>query len=343
MRTLLLSMVMLGVCVAVAHPDSALFNYQGRLLDDGGQPVNQAVTVCINICTSLTSAAEYAEEVGSVIVQNGLFTFSYGTNSPAIRQVLSGKEGWLELVIDGTPLAPRQRLHSAAFAMSLDENSLVQSTKFLLDMIAKHELEIQALRANSGLANTSGGNQYFVETFPDANGLNDLIDTASTTAIYNPTNQLYVAGDAGAARVITVSNAWYSTSCWSVAWYVTNINDSVQTVNGDIAFDGEGTPTNPVVFVWQYGTGVSLTNSPIILCTNGMRQSFAVTNPNPEGFVTQLKMGMPDSVPGCWEPYLMEIYATVHSRRRERPPHLGRGAPHPLGYKPMFLCNPLRE
>lgn len=206
----------------------ATLNYQGRLLDNSGAPVNGAVSIAVSIYTAPTAVdAVYAETVGSVLVQNGLYSFSYGTNSAALRTALEAPEAWLELWIDGAPLSPRQRLNSAPYALNVDERGLVQSTQFLLDMVARHEMEIEAIRAKIGLGETPPGTDYFLESFPDADGQHNAVNRTLTDAYHNLAGAFY-----SAMRVISepaVSNVYYT----GYLRRISNVNHRVSLVSDE--------------------------------------------------------------------------------------------------------------
>jgi hypothetical protein len=273
--------------VATVHAESPLFSYQGRLLGSDGQPVNESVTMAINIHTSSTAGtAVYSESVGSTLVQNGIYSFSYGTNVAALRLALGTEESWLELVINSTPLSPRQRLHYTPYAVSLDENSLVQSTQFLLDMIAKHELEIQALRAQAGLINTSGGKQYFTETFPDADGLNNLVDINLTDAAYVPVKSAYAPGTDMMLRdntQLTSSNCLYGDQS-----FIDVGGRRVYSAYCSVGVTGATNTLEGNVLVWwaSHDPNGGATNFIRVECTNDMWQTLSLTtNDYPTGNV----------------------------------------------------------
>ena len=93
-------------------------NYQGRLLDAGGEPVSGVVTVRVDLFAAETGgAAVYGEEVGPVLVQNGLYAFAFGTNAAGVLAALTNAQCWLQVSIDGAPLTPRQRLLAAPYAV----------------------------------------------------------------------------------------------------------------------------------------------------------------------------------------------------------------------------------
>lgn len=52
-----------------------LINYQGRLLDDLGNPISSNVTVSVDIYTNETlGATVYSESVGTIVVNNGIYS-----------------------------------------------------------------------------------------------------------------------------------------------------------------------------------------------------------------------------------------------------------------------------
>jgi microcystin-dependent protein len=95
-----------------------LLNYQGRLLATNGVPVQAVVSITVRIYSQPTGSSPlYVEDIGAVIVENGTYSFKYGASGAALMSALSGAESWLELVINGNSLAPRQRLVSVPYAV----------------------------------------------------------------------------------------------------------------------------------------------------------------------------------------------------------------------------------
>lgn len=112
----LLLIVGIGLLAYAATPHQ-LF-YQGRLLDDVGNPVSTNVTVWVGIYTNDTGGtAIYEEAIGSVAVQNGVYAFTFGADEANLRAALLNPACWLELHINGTPLLPRQRLVAVPYAV----------------------------------------------------------------------------------------------------------------------------------------------------------------------------------------------------------------------------------
>ena len=101
--------------------------YQGRLLD-AGEPANGL----FNVDLSLWDHSAGGIQIGSTIsfislpISDGLFTvqLDFGANA------FNNTDRWLEIVVDGVPLAPRQPITRAPYAIQtrgilVDDNQLV--------------------------------------------------------------------------------------------------------------------------------------------------------------------------------------------------------------------------
>ncbi|MCE9612788.1 MAG: hypothetical protein K8T26_00840 [Lentisphaerae bacterium] len=110
--------VMLSVVSWALAAVPTQMNYQGRLLDGGGNPVSSNVIISVAVFGQASGgAALYGEGIGTVPVQNGLYSFSFGTNAAGIASALTNASCWLELVVNGETLAPRQRLLASPYAV----------------------------------------------------------------------------------------------------------------------------------------------------------------------------------------------------------------------------------
>ena len=103
---------------AVAQPD--LMNYQGRLMDSGGAPVNGSVPVTVRVYAQESGGSVlWNQSVGSVAVTNGLYSFQFGNSS--LTTVLTNAACWLEIEVDSETLTPRQRLVSVPYSARAKE------------------------------------------------------------------------------------------------------------------------------------------------------------------------------------------------------------------------------
>ena len=72
-------------------------NYQGRLTDELGAPVNKDITVKVSLYDSATGGKElYSEDIGTVTVSSGLYSFEFGKNGFSVvphKETLAGADG----------------------------------------------------------------------------------------------------------------------------------------------------------------------------------------------------------------------------------------------------------
>lgn len=104
-----------------------LFNYQGRLLDDGGNPITGSRVVTVRMfADSIAGLLLWEETHASVAITDGLFDLVVGSVSSMAPELFADpgdapgmSHRFLEIQIDaGSTLSPRTRLISAPFAVS---------------------------------------------------------------------------------------------------------------------------------------------------------------------------------------------------------------------------------
>jgi hypothetical protein len=112
-RILLSTLALLAVLSILAQAEvPSLINFRERLFNTNGAPVNATVNTAITIYDE-EGSPRYHETIGRVQIQNGLCTFKYGSMGRLLNSVLqTSRECWLELEINGHPLAPCHRLIS---------------------------------------------------------------------------------------------------------------------------------------------------------------------------------------------------------------------------------------
>ncbi len=91
-------------------------NYQGRLLDTVGNPINGTVPVAVTVWTDLSAGdLVFTQEIGSVMVENGLYDFVWG--GAGLGDVLTNDFCWFQVHVNGEILSPRHRLVAVPYAV----------------------------------------------------------------------------------------------------------------------------------------------------------------------------------------------------------------------------------
>ena len=101
----------------VQAPTNTLFNYQGQLLNAGGSPIsNIAMPMTFKLYKTLSGGTACWSENKTVNVKNGQFNVLIGQVAAIPGTCLTGNI-YLELVVNGETMTPREQLTSAAFAV----------------------------------------------------------------------------------------------------------------------------------------------------------------------------------------------------------------------------------
>ncbi len=95
-----------------------LINYQGRLLD-GTNLVNATVNMSLTLYNSPSGGGFQYVDTGSVVVVDGLYStfLGDGTALGTLTNALAQTNAYLEVTVNGTPMSPRERLASVAYAV----------------------------------------------------------------------------------------------------------------------------------------------------------------------------------------------------------------------------------
>lgn len=147
--TVFVSVLMLsGVVLGEPPPD---VNYQGKLLDAAGETLTGPVNLIIRIFDQPSDGTQlYAEDHQGVILRDGVFNvlLGTGTNSqgPFDAQLFAGTNRWLEVLVNGEILTPRQPFSSVGYAL---QSEAAESARFALDADTVDGLDSSALDQSS--------------------------------------------------------------------------------------------------------------------------------------------------------------------------------------------------
>jgi len=110
--------VMVSTSLFAAAP--AKINYQGKLTDSSGIPINVATNVEFAV-ENLAGAQQWASGTLSITPVNGVFNQILDVPESVIQ---ANTELYLELRVAGTPMVPRQRLVAAPYALAVAAGSV---------------------------------------------------------------------------------------------------------------------------------------------------------------------------------------------------------------------------
>ena len=99
---------------------SHLVNYQGRLMDNLGMPVNGPVPMVFGLYDGATSATPLWTESQTVTVTQGIYNVLLGSMNPLSTSIFTAANSmtfFLQVTVNGQALSPRSRLTSAPIAM----------------------------------------------------------------------------------------------------------------------------------------------------------------------------------------------------------------------------------
>jgi len=186
---------------APAWPAAPTINYQGRLADSAGNPINDTVAMQFALYDAATDGSVLwgPESHPTISVSDGLFSVGLGsqTSGGIPTSVLSG-DVWLEITVDGETLAPREQLRAVPYAMQASVALTVPDgsigTNQIADGAVTRDKAPGLLGAQSDNVTTKWGN---VVLTTDANGEGHI----SFTEPFPNATYVVVAnnGDRGAA------------------------------------------------------------------------------------------------------------------------------------------------
>jgi len=115
---------------ALAVPNS--INYQGRLLDTNGVPVNDTLVFTVSLWDALTGGTQQYSETHNVTITDGVYSLDIGNGVPPISGSFdpslftSGNSIYLQVIVDGETLTPRSALRSTPFTFQSSNSDALE-------------------------------------------------------------------------------------------------------------------------------------------------------------------------------------------------------------------------
>jgi len=122
--------VILLTAVSLARAAApGLIHHQGFLTDELGTPINGIVEIAFSLYDQEIGGSEvWSEGPVSVTATDGLFQVTLGQTTPLTPSMLSGPR-WLEVIVDGEYLEPRERIVSVLFAVESQNADLLDGAE----------------------------------------------------------------------------------------------------------------------------------------------------------------------------------------------------------------------
>lgn len=130
-----------GVETAAALTVPGLISYQGRLLDDVGDPVPDGpYTLTVGLYDVATGGAPLWTETKSVTVAGGLFTTLLGDTTALDLSVFDGRDLWLGVQVGADPeMSPRLHIASVPYAIHSQDADTVDGSHASAFAAAAHD------------------------------------------------------------------------------------------------------------------------------------------------------------------------------------------------------------
>ena len=120
-----IAFALIGIGVAGAQPLTRSVGYQGRVTDANGQPLDGAVAMRFLVYDAATGGtALWDGDVQNVAVDDGLFHAQLGVD----QADFNGQGLWLEILVEGEALSPRQPILATGYALGLLPGAQVKRT-----------------------------------------------------------------------------------------------------------------------------------------------------------------------------------------------------------------------
>jgi hypothetical protein len=190
-RILALAIVALALPAAAAVPGQV--DFQGLLLDSGGQKVNGAVDLVFTLYDAPTGGtALWTESHPDVQVSDGVYGVTLGTTTPLTPTILGSGNVHLQISVDGETLTPRRQLLAVPYAVRAQTAENSESVAGVAGGFYNQLIEDVPfdggnppnLDPSEGFGDTDGdGLANFVDPDNDADNISDVNEVAQGSSI----------------------------------------------------------------------------------------------------------------------------------------------------------------
>jgi len=189
--------MLLAASPALAVP--SLINYQGKLTDAGGNPLDGTFSMTFRLYSVPSSGSPIWTETQSVFVADGIYSVELGSVNSFPSGLFDNAALYLEVVIGSETLSPRQQLISTAFSMKAGDAET-------LDGMDSTELDQSGHANDTGNPHSVTPAQIGAASSSDfiSHEANDSAHHSKTTSFTEMTDQ---ATDAQIPNDITISYA----------------------------------------------------------------------------------------------------------------------------------------
>ncbi len=146
----------MGISFSASAAVPGTMTYHGNLTDSSGQPVDTTVEATFRLYNAVSGGSEvWSETFSSVDVVDGSFSAQLGATDSLI-DVFDGDSYWLEVIIDGETLSPRNPVESVPYALrshKADDADYLQGlsaddVRAALDELAELRSRVESLESN---------------------------------------------------------------------------------------------------------------------------------------------------------------------------------------------------
>ena len=191
-----LLIILIAVSTFADIPDT--LNFQGRLMDQSGQPVtNGQYSVTFRLYTAASGGNMVWEEQQTVVTQNGYFNTVLG-NTTALTPSMFNQALWAGMQIGSNPeMTPRQKLSTAAYAMTVADGTI---TTDKIEQRSVTDFWSLKIESPTPISTTSGEWSDVVEF---------KINSSGNPLLINAHYSFFVSGQTAGARFRLNFNGFY--------------------------------------------------------------------------------------------------------------------------------------